>query len=118
MLEVGESLEGNLTGSIHADEDPELAAAVMSLLEENVGRIICNAYPTGVEVCPSQQHGGPYPSSSVSWATSVGTDAIVRFARFVAYQGTADSLLPAALKNANPLGIYRRVNGELSQQAL
>lgn len=118
MLEVGASLEGNLTGSIHADEDPELAADVLSLLEDKVGRIICNGYPTGVEVCPSQQHGGPYPSSSLSWATSVGSDAIVRFARFVAYQDTPDQLLPAALKNANPLGTVRRVNGELSRDSL
>lgn len=114
MLEVGSSLEGNLTGSIHADEDPELAAAVMSLLEDKVGRIICNGYPTGVEVCPSQQHGGPYPSSSVSWSTSVGADSIARFARFVAYQDAPEHLLPAALKHGNPLGIYRRVNGQLS----
>lgn len=118
MLEVGANLEGNLTGSIHADEDPELAASVLSLLEDKVGRIICNGYPTGVEVCPSQQHGGPYPSSSLSWATSVGSDAIVRFARFVSYQETPDHLLPAALKNANPLGIFRRVNGELSRDPL
>ena len=118
MLEVGESLAGNLTGSIHADEDPELATAVLDLLEERVGRIIFNGYPTGVEVCPSQQHGGPYPSSSVSWATSVGADAIVRFARFVAYQGTPENLLPDALKNSNPLGIFRRVNGELSREVI
>ena len=118
MLEVGGSLQGNLTGSIHADDDPGLAKAVKSLLEEKVGRIICNGYPTGVEVCPSQQHGGPYPSSSVAWATSVGADAIVRFARFVAYQGMPDDLLPAALKNANPLGIYRRINGELTRKTV
>lgn len=115
MLEVGDSLEGNLTGSIHADDDPELAVAVMGLLEEKVGRIICNGYPTGVEVCPSQQHGGPYPSSSVAWATSVGADAIVRFARFVAYQDAPDSMLPPALKDGNPLGIYRKINGTLSR---
>jgi NADP-dependent aldehyde dehydrogenase len=118
MLEVGESLGGNLTGSIHADDDPELAAAVMDLLQQKVGRIICNGYPTGVEVCPSQQHGGPYPASSISWATSVGADAMVRFARYVAYQSTPDHLLPAALRNANPLGIFRRVNGELSREPL
>lgn len=117
MLEVGASLEGNLTGSIHADDDPEFAAAVMALLEDRVGRIICNGYPTGVEVCAAQQHGGPYPSSSVAWATSVGADAIVRFARYVAYQETPGHLLPDALKNENPLGIYRRINGELTTAA-
>ncbi|MGB5289860.1 MAG: aldehyde dehydrogenase (NADP(+)), partial [Lysobacterales bacterium] len=71
-----------------------------------------------VEVCPSQQHGGPYPASSVSTSTSVGVGAIVRFARFVAYQGTPDALLPDALKNDNPLGIYRLVNGELTTASI
>jgi len=118
MLAVAESLEGNLTGSIHAGEDPELEARLMGLLEDKVGRVICNGYPTGVEVCPSQQHGGPYPSSSVSWSTSVGAGAIVRFARFVAYQDTPERLLPDALKNANPLAIYRQVNGELTRAVL
>ena len=118
MLEVGTSLQGNLTGSVHADDDPELAARLIRLLEEKVGRVICNGYPTGVEVCPSQQHGGPYPSSSVSWATSVGADAIERFARFVAYQGTPDHLLPPALRNENPLGIFRKVNGDLTRDKI
>ena len=117
VLEVGASLSGNLTGSIHADDDPEFAAAVLELLEDRVGRVICNGYPTGVEVCPAQQHGGPYPASSVAWATSVGADAIVRFARYVAYQETPGHLLPDALKNENPLGIYRRINGELTTAA-
>ena len=115
MLEACAGLEGNLTGSIHADDDPELAESVLELLEDKVGRIIFNGYPTGVEVCPSQQHGGPYPSSSASWSTSVGADAIVRFARFVAWQDAPGHLLPDALKDANPLGIYRRVNGEMTR---
>ena len=118
MLDVGRSLQGNLTGSIHADDDPELAKRVLAMLEEKVGRIICNGYPTGVEVCPSQQHGGPYPASSVAWATSVGAGAIARFGRYVAYQSVPDHLLPDALKNANPLGIFRQVNGELTRAAL
>lgn len=114
IMEIAENLDGNLTASVHADEDMELAAKLFKVLEQKVGRVIYNGYPTGVEVCPSQQHGGPYPASSVSAATSVGAGAIVRFARFVAYQGTPDTLLPDALKNENPLGIYRLVNGELS----
>lgn len=118
VLAVGASLEGNLTGSIHADDDPELAESVLELLEDKVGRIVFNGYPTGVEVCPSQQHGGPYPASSVSWATSVGADAIVRFARFVAWQGAPGRLLPDALKDDNPLGICRRVNGEWTRSAV
>ena len=118
MLAVAEHLGGNLTGAIHADYDPELAAALMALLEDRVGRIICNGYPTGVEVCHSQQHGGPYPATSNAWATSVGADAIHRFARFVAYQDAPGHLLPAALKDENPLGIVRRVNGVMTADSL
>lgn len=118
MLEVAESLNGNLTASVHADEDKELAKELYNVLELKVGRIIYNGYPTGVEVCPSQQHGGPYPASSVSAATSVGVGAIVRFARFVAYQGTPNALLPDALKNENPLGIYRLVNGGMTRACI
>ena len=114
MMEVARNLNGNLTASLHADEDMELAAELYNVLEQKAGRVIFNGYPTGVEVCPSQQHGGPYPASSVSTATSVGTGAIVRFARFVAYQGTPDKLLPEALKNENPQGIHRLVNGEMT----
>ncbi|MGA9574199.1 MAG: aldehyde dehydrogenase (NADP(+)) [Lysobacterales bacterium] len=114
IMQVAKSLNGNLTASVHADEDSKLAADLYNVLEQKAGRVICNGYPTGVEVCPSQQHGGPYPASSVSTATSVGVGAIVRFARFVAYQDTPDRLLPDALKNDNPLGIYRMVNGELT----
>ena len=118
ILEVAENLNGNLTASIHADEDRALRASLREVLEQKAGRVIFNGYPTGVEVCPAQQHGGPYPASSVSTATSVGVGAIARFARFVAYQGAPDSLLPPALKNENPLGIYRLVNGELTKAAI
>jgi len=118
IMEIAENLDGNLTASVHADEDMELAAKLFKVLEQKVGRVIYNAYPTGVEVCPSQQHGGPYPASSISAATSVGAGAIVRFARFVAYQGAPDKLLPDALKNENPLGIYRLLNGALSRDSI
>ena len=118
IMEVAENLNGNLTASVHADEDMDLAAKLCNVLEQKAGRVIFNGYPTGVEVCPSQQHGGPYPASSVSTATSVGVGAIVRFARFVAYQGTPNALLPDALKDENPLGIYRTVNGELTKAVI
>ena len=118
MTEIANNLNGNLTASIHADEDPDLAAELINILEQKVGRVIFNGYPTGVEVCPSQQHSGPYPASSVSTATSVGVGAIVRFARFVAYQDCPDNLLPDALKNENPLGIYRQVNGRQSTSSI
>jgi NADP-dependent aldehyde dehydrogenase len=118
IMKVAHSLNGNLTASVHADEDMKLAARLYRALEQKAGRVIYNGYPTGVEVCPSQQHGGPYPASSVSSATSVGVAAIVRFARFVAYQGTPQALLPDALKDENPLGIYRLINGELSKERI
>jgi len=118
MLDVADRLDGNLTGSVHAAQDPELEADLVGRIERKVGRVICNGYPTGVEVCPAQQHGGPYPASSVGWSTSVGADAIVRFARFVAYQDAPQRLLPAALQDANPLGIIRRINGEWTHDSL
>ncbi len=118
MLQVAKQLEGNLTASIHCDEDMELAAKLHGLVEQKVGRVIYNGYPTGVDVNPSQQHGGPYPASAVSTTTSVGADSMVRFARFVAYQSTPNELLPEALKNENPLGIFRLVNNELTQEAV
>ncbi len=114
MKQVAESIEGNLTATIHSDGDDALAGELSDILEQKVGRVIYNGYPTGVEVCPSQQHGGPFPASSVGWSTSVGADAIVRFARFVAYQNMPDELLPEVLKNSNSMNLVRKVNGELT----
>jgi NADP-dependent aldehyde dehydrogenase len=118
ILQVARRLNGNLTASVHAGEDPQLAEELCQVLEQKVGRVIYNGFPTGVEVCPSQQHGGPYPAASMAMFTSVGAGAIVRFARFIAYQGVPDKLLPDALKNANPLGIYRLVNGEMTKAGI
>jgi len=118
MMKIARNLNGNLTASIHAEDDTELAVKLCNVLEQKAGRVIFNGFPTGVEVCPSQQHGGPYPASSVSTATSVGIGAITRFARFIAYQDTPNDLLPDALKNENPLGIYRLVNGVLSKDSI
>ncbi|NNL05188.1 MAG: aldehyde dehydrogenase (NADP(+)) [Xanthomonadales bacterium] len=116
MLHIATSLDGNLTGAIHADDDPGLSDRLLPALEDRVGRIIFNGYPTGVEVCPSQQHGGPFPAASDAASTSVGTDAILRFARFIAYQDAPQELLPVALRDANPLGIHRRLNGRLTRK--
>ena len=77
-----------------------------------MGRIIVNAFPTGVEVCHAMVHGGPFPATTDSRSTSVGTGAILRFARPVCYQGFPDLLLPDELKNNNPLHIWRMVDGE------
>ncbi|ASG22455.1 aldehyde dehydrogenase (NADP(+)) [Nitrospirillum viridazoti] len=109
---VLEGLEGQLTATMHLDEaDYDAAAALLPTLERRVGRILANAWPTGVEVCHSMVHGGPYPATSDARTTSVGTLAIDRFLRPVCYQDLPDALLPAAVKHGNPLGLNRRVDG-------
>lgn len=105
-------LNGQLTASIFGDE-VEIAkySSLVNTLIEKAGRIIINGVPTGVEVCPSMNHGGPFPSTTDSRFTAVGTDAIKRFVRPVAFQSFPNTLLPEELKNENPLGIWRLVNG-------
>ena len=107
-------LEGQLTATLQIDADDEpLAARLLPLIERKVGRILANGWPTGVEVCHAMVHGGPYPATSDGRSTSVGTLAIERFLRPVSYQNLPESLLPAALKPANPWGIARRIDGAL-----
>lgn len=101
-------LEGQLTASLHATDD-ELAAnpRLVRSLQECAGRLIFNGFPTGVEVCNAIVHGGPFPSTSDGRSTSVGTAAIFRFARPIAWQSFPDAALPPELQEANPLGIKR-----------
>jgi alpha-ketoglutaric semialdehyde dehydrogenase len=116
LYDVARQLEGQLTATIHGTSaDLEEYAPLVSILEKKVGRIIVNSFPTGVEVCSSMQHGGPYPATTDSRATSVGTAAINRFARPVAYQSFPQALLPVELRDGNPRGIWRLVNGELTK---
>ncbi len=113
LLAVAESLEGQLTASIHGTEgDFTNASTLLEILERKAGRLIFNGFPTGVEVCHSMVHGGPYPSTSDGRSTSVGTMAASRFTRAVAWQNTPDHLLPDELKEQNPLGIPRMVDGK------
>lgn len=113
MREVLHSLEGQLTATIHAAaEDETEARSVAGIVIQKAGRIIYGGYPTGVEVCHSMQHGGPFPSTTDSRCTSVGTAAIHRFLRPVAFQDFPDHLLPEALRRTNPLHISRLVDGE------
>jgi NADP-dependent aldehyde dehydrogenase len=101
-------LEGQLTASLHASvEELQSHASLVQLLQQRAGRLIFNGYPTGVEVCNSMVHGGPFPSTSDGRSTSVGTMAIYRFCRAVAWQSFPDAALPAELQEANPLGIRR-----------
>lgn len=105
-------LEGQLTATIHmADGDADAARRLMPLLEEKVGRILFNGFPTGVEVSPAMVHGGPFPATSDGRTTSVGTLAIRRFLRPVCYQDTPAALLPEALRDENPYGLRRLVDG-------
>lgn len=105
-------LGGQLTVTFHGeDEDFADAAAVVDTATRMAGRVVFNNVPTGVEVCPSMQHGGPWPAASDARFTSVGTAALVRFTRPVAWQGAPECLLPQALRDANPRGLVRLVNG-------
>ena len=115
LEEVINNLEGQLTGTIIADED-ELSNSsnIVDALQNRVGRIIFNGVPTGVEVCPSMLHGGPYPASTDSRFTAVGVDSIKRWVRPFSFQSWPNELLPAELKNENPLGISRLINGSKS----
>ena len=113
LASVLSKLEGQLTGTI-LGSTKEIAsyANVVDALQSRVGRIIFNGVPTGVEVCPSMQHGGPFPASTDSRFTSVGTAAIKRWVRPVSYQNWPQEALPDALKNDNPLNIMRIVDSE------
>jgi 2,5-dioxopentanoate dehydrogenase len=84
-------------------------------LEKKAGRLIFNGFPTGVEVGHAMVHGGPYPASTDSRSSSVGSMAIVRFARPIAYQDFPDRTLPPELQDANPMGIWRMVDGKWSK---
>jgi NADP-dependent aldehyde dehydrogenase len=108
LLKVAQGMEGQLTASLFGTEESlSKNENILDILETKVGRILFNQFPTGVEVCPSIIHGGPYPATTDSRSTSVGTGAILRFARPVCYQGFPDDLLPLELRDSNPLKINR-----------
>jgi alpha-ketoglutaric semialdehyde dehydrogenase len=112
MLQIARRLPGQLTMTVQCVPE-ELAdfGDLMDHLAESAGRVVVNGFPTGVEVCHSMVHGGPFPATSDQRFTSVGTNAIQRFLRPVCYQNYPEALLPAALRNDNPLGIIRLING-------
>ena len=114
MLEIAEGMEGQLTATVMAtDNDVLLNESLIDAIAEKCGRMILNGVPTGVEVCLSMHHGGPFPSTTDSRFTSVGADAIKRFARPMSFQNFANHLLPLELQNENPLQIIRTVNDVL-----
>lgn len=116
---IVQNLKGHLTASIHAaDDELNSNSEFVKMLQAKVGRLIFNDFPTGVNVCPSMHHGGPYPATTNIRYTSVGTRAIYRFVRPICYQNTPNELLPLELKDENPLDILRNVNGKLTQEKL
>ncbi len=115
LLEAAEGLKGHLTATLHcAAGELEENRELVDILELKAGRLVLNGFPTGVEVCASMQHGGPFSATTDSRSTSVGTAAITRFARPVCYQGFPASMLPEELKDSNPRGISRLVDGNSS----
>jgi alpha-ketoglutaric semialdehyde dehydrogenase len=114
LLSIAEALEGQLTATIHATaSENEQVRQLLPILERKVGRILYNGWPTGVEVNHSMVHGGPFPSTSDSRTTSVGTLAIQRFLRPVAYQNLPDELLPEPVADANPWNQVRSIDGRI-----
>jgi NADP-dependent aldehyde dehydrogenase len=117
MLALAEALEGQLTATLHGSgADIAASARLIGILERKAGRLVVNGFPTGVEVCHAMVHGGPYPATSESRMTSVGTQAIYRFARPVCYQDFPQAALPDELKDENPLGIWRLLNGQFTRE--
>lgn len=117
MVALAAKLEGQLTATIQADApDYEAAGRLLAVLERKAGRVLFNGYPTGVEVSHAMVHGGPFPATSDARATSVGATAIERFLRPVCYQNVPAALLPEALKDGNPLGLWRLQDGKLTQR--
>ncbi|MBX6360953.1 MAG: aldehyde dehydrogenase (NADP(+)) [Acidobacterium ailaaui] len=117
VIRAAEALQGHLTATLlGTEEDLATHQDLLAILERKVGRILFNGYPTGVEVCHAMVHGGPYPATSDSRSTSVGTLAIYRFARPVCYQNMPQTALPQALQNDNPLGLLRMVNGQMTRE--
>jgi len=116
VLQVSERLDGQLTATLQMTEaDTEMARRLLPLLERKAGRILANGFPTGVEVSHAMVHGGPFPATSDSRTTSVGSAAIERFLRPVCYQNLPDVLLPAPVIRENPLGLLRMTDGKFSE---
>ena len=117
LRRIVEGLEGQLTATLHAtDEDVREFAWLIPLLERKAGRLVVNGFPTGVEVCPAMHHGGPYPATTDERGTSVGTAAILRFARPVCYQDFPQEALPVELRDGNPRGILRLMDGRFTRK--
>jgi NADP-dependent aldehyde dehydrogenase len=119
LEEIASNLAGQLTVTIHAtDEDLKEFAPLIDILREKAGRLVFGTMPTGLEVGPATQHGGPYPATTDPRFTSVGTAAILRFVRPVCFQDFPQAWLPAELQDENPHGIARMVDGEWTRDPI
>lgn len=117
LAEIAEDLfEGNLTGTVHAadGEDSPALRHLVDWISRSAGRVLFGGWPTGVAVTPAMQHGGPWPATTNDSSTSVGTAAIARFTRPVAYQNAPQEMLPEPLRDDNPWGVpqHRTPAGE------
>jgi NADP-dependent aldehyde dehydrogenase len=119
LEQAAESLEGQLTATIHGTEKDLLAhKRLIEILQRKVGRLILNGFPTGIEICQSMHHGGPYPASTHCGFTSIGMAAVQRFVRPICYQGFFDKQLPRELRNKNESKILRLVNEEYTRDSI
>ena len=116
MEQIARSLEGHLTATIHGTpEDLEEFRDLIAILQQKVGRLIFNGFPTGIEPCNAVHHGGPYPATTDARTTSIGTAAVERFVRPICYQDFPQAALPPELKDENPMKIWRLVDGQMTK---
>lgn len=113
LVEAATAFSGELTATVQGVEDEKVVESLFEVLRSRVGRLVWNGWPTGVSVSYAMQHGGPYPATTAPTHTSVGTAAVERFLRPVSFQNAPTAVLPEALRDGNPLGIPRRVDGKL-----
>ena len=119
MLKVASCLSGQLTSTLLRTPEEEQALRVLKpIIQSKAGRILFDGVPTGVAVNQAMQHGGPFPASTDSRFTSVGSDAIYRWLRPLSFQDCPNALLPEALQNENPFELQRRVNGVMTNTRL
>src|SRR3989339_1903713 len=119
LVQALSAMHGQLTGSIYGNEEELIRyTEVVQILQDKTGRVIFNSAPTGVEVCHAMVHGGPFPATTDSRTTSVGTEAIRRFVRPICYQDCPQVLLPLYLQNNNAAGIMRKINGNYTRDAI
>ena len=119
LLRIARGLEGQLSATIHGTpQDFEEYRDLIEILQEKVGRLVFNGFPTGIEPCQAIHHGGPYPATSDGRTTGIGTAAIERWVRPICYQDSPQFLLPPELQDANPRNIWRLVDGVRTREAV